>query len=391
MALTLASKAVSSRSPLPVLSNILLEADGDEGSLRVTGTNLEVAVTQRIRAVVPVSGRILLPAKLTTQFVNALVPGMVEMAVDDKTRTITTHCGAHRTKLHGGDPTEYPPLPEADHLVAALPAAELAKAIRQVAFAASTDAARPVQNGVSIATLGRQMTLAATDGHRLAVRRLGLSCDVDTRTEKLIVPVTALKLVGDAVAPTRERLQLHVSRVADSRLYAEVRTPFAHFIFGGENWENEVEIRVRLIEGAYPNYAQVIPASTSTDMVISAGHMLSELKASAVIAKDSAGVVRLSLARVGGDRPLTIRCTSPDVGEDEAKLPAQITGDGLEVAFNAQFVLDALEACGPEEVEWGCNDWNSPTRIRLTMTDDMDDYVQILMPVNLPEKAEVPK
>jgi DNA polymerase-3 subunit beta len=139
----------------------------------------------------------------------------------------------------------------------------------------------------------------------------------------------------------------------------------------------DVEVSSRLIEGVYPNYAQVIPSTQSTPVTLPAASLLRETRTASILAKDAANVVRLAT----GEGTLTLHAQTAEVGDDEAPLPATVTGEGVQIAFNARYVLDALGVIDSEEVALGFNGPLSPGVIRPV---GRDDYLYIVMPVRVP-------
>lgn len=359
--LSLVSRAVSPRSTLPVLGNVLLETT-DEG-LRITATNLDLTIGGTVPAEVAEEGRTTVPARLLAEYVASLAeaPCVIELNAD--TQVLRVSCGVHRTNMHGISAVEFPPLParDAEHSVE-VDASVLQNAISQTAMAASSDEASPVLTGVLLQLDGSRLTLAATDRHRLAVKSLDADVHGDAFIgASVIVPARHLLEVARAVNASRPTVGIALSQARNQ----------VFFTVG------DVEISSRLIEGNYPNYNQVIPADSSTTVSLATAALLREAKTASVLARDAANPVRLRI----GDGQLTLVAQTAEVGDDEAPLAASVTGDDMQIAFNARYVLDALGVLDSEEVQLSFNGAHSPGVIRPV---GRDDYLCIIMPVRVP-------
>ena len=360
-ALSLASRAVSPRSTLPVLGNVLLETD--EGGLRVSATNLDLTITATVPATVHVDGRTTVPAKLLAEYVGSLAEAPCTLELDTKTQVLKLSCGVHRTNLHGIDAVEFPPLPMRDTEAAIeVDSVALAGAITQTAMAASSDEASPVLTGVLMQIDDGRVTLAATDRHRLAVKNLEVTAGGEKPAGgSVIVPSRHLNEVGRAINPSRPTVSISFSE-ARNQIFFSLK---------------DVEISSRLIEGNYPNYAQVIPAESSTTVKLATSALLREARTASVLARDAANPVRMRV----NDSTLTLVAQTAEVGDDEAPLQATVDGDEVQIAFNARYVLDALQVLDSDEVQLSFNGALQPGVIRPA---GRDDYLCIIMPVRVP-------
>lgn len=358
-ALSLVCRAVSPRSTLPILGNVLLETR--ETGLRLVATNLDLTIAATVAAEVSGEGRITVPARLLSDYVATLGEAPCSLSVDPAGQTLRLRCGRHRSTLHGIDAVEFPPLPGRDaETLLQLDAAVVERAIGQTVVAASGDEARPVLTGVLLELEGEQLNLVATDGHRLAVRRLQVG-DAAGAPLSAIVPARHLAEVARAITPSRPGVALSVS-AQRNQIFFDL---------------GDVEISSRLIEGSYPRYAQVIPEDTATRVRVPQAELLREMRTAAVLAKDAANVVRLSLS----EDTLVLSAQTAEVGEDEAALPAKVEGPGLQIAFNARYVIDALSVVESQEVELGFNAPLSPGVVRPV---GRDDYLYVVMPIRVP-------
>jgi DNA polymerase-3 subunit beta len=358
-ALGLVSRAVSPRSTLPVLSNVLLETT-DTG-LRVTATNLDLTIAATVPAEVQTEGRTTVPARLLSEYATSLSETPCTMELDTATQVLRLSCGIHRANLHGIDAVEFPPLPsyEGDPALE-VDSVTFQNAITQTVMAASADEASPVLTGVLLQISGSNLTLAATDRHRLAVKTIEVTVNGGAPAEPVIVPARHLNEVARATNPSRPKVAIAFSDARNQ----------VFFTLG------DVEISSRLIEGTYPNYAQVIPGESTTTVNLPTAALLRDVRTASVLARDAANPVRLRV----GEGTLTLHAQTAEVGEDEAPLSASVKGDEVQIAFNARYMLDALSVLDSEEVQLSFNGALHPGVIRPA---GRDDYLCIIMPVRV--------
>ncbi|HEX4212039.1 MAG TPA: DNA polymerase III subunit beta [Candidatus Dormibacteraeota bacterium] len=356
-ALQIVSRAISSRSTLPILNNVLLETTAE--GLALTSTNLELGVRKVVPAEVEEEGSTTAPARLLADFVSTLPPEPLEMSLDTQTMTMGMRCGRFDTHLKCIEAEEFPPTPSpdgGDRFV--IPVEELLSAIEQTQIAASTDEARPILTGELLQVEGSTVTLVATDGHRLAERKLaGGTEGLDLR---LIVPVKALSELPRAFRNDGGDVEITVS-AARNQIFFRSGTS---------------EINSRLIDGNYPNYPQVIPKKSSTVIRLPTADLTQTVRSVALFAKDAANVIRF---RVGSDT-LVLSATTNEVGDSKAELPAEVEGSEVQIAFNARYVLDALSTLGGETVEIHFDGPLSPGVFRWP---GVDGYLSLVMPVRV--------
>jgi DNA polymerase-3 subunit beta len=358
-ALGLVARAVSPRSTLPVLANVLLETT--DSGLKVTATNLDLTISATVPATVVEDGRTTAPARLLTEYVSSLSDAPCTMELDPATQVLKLSCGVHRANLHGIDAMEFPPLPRQEAAsTIEVDSFALQGAITQTVMAASADEASPVLTGTLLQIEAGRLTLAATDRHRLAVKTLQLEGAADMAPVSVIVPARHLNEVARAINPNRPTVGIAFSEGRNQVFFTL----------------KDVEISSRLIEGAYPNYAQVIPASTATTVSLPTAALLREARTAAVLARDAANPVRMHV----GEGTLTLRAQTAEVGDDEAPLSATVQGDDVQIAFNARYVLDALSVLDSDEVQLSFNGALHPGVIRPA---GRDDYLCIIMPVRV--------
>jgi len=357
-ALQIVSRAISTRTTLPILNNILLETTGE--GLALTATNLEIGIRKVVAAEVAEEGSTTVPARLLTDFVGTLPEKELEMSLDLPTQTLSLKCARFDTHVKCIEAEEFPPGPrpdEGDRL--SIPLDELLAAIEQTQMAASTDEARPVLTGVLLHIDAQGQTLAATDGHRLAVRKLQARGGSELEA-RLIVPARALAELPRAFRGESGEVEVIVSK-ARNQIFFRAGTS---------------EVTSRLIDGTYPNYTQVIPTKSSTTIRVATAELTQTVRAVSLFARDSANVIRLK-TETGG---LVLSATTNEVGDSRAEVTADVDGSDIQIAFNARYILDALAVAAEDQVELLFDGPLSPGLIR---PPGSDQYLYVIMPVRV--------
>ena len=357
-ALQVVSRAISSRTTLPILNNILIETTSE--GLALTATNLEIGIRKLVPAEIGSEGSTTAPARLLTDFVSTLPDEDLEMTLDAATQSLNLRCARFDTHIKCIEAEEFPPGPrpdEGDRLEVALD--DLVRAVEQTQMAASTDEARPVLTGVLVQVQGGSLTLAATDGHRLAVRKLAAAGSTDLEAS-LIVPARALAELSRVLKGEPGKVEVIVSKARNQV-----------FLRAGSS-----ELTSRLIDGKYPNYSQVIPSKSSTTVRVSTAELTQTVRAVSLFARDSANVIRLK----AGAGALTLSAMTNEVGDSKAEMTANIDGTDIQIAFNARYVLDALGVIGEDEVELL---FDGPLSPGLMRPPGKDHYLYVIMPVRV--------
>jgi len=272
--LSIVGRAVSSRSTLPVLGNILIEAKNNQ--LRLAATNLEIAINCWIGAKVEEEGAITVPARLLGEFVNSLPPEPIDLELSVRTQTLNLHCARYTATMKGIDASEFPIIvttgadddeaPALEGTVMELNAAGLRNMIDQVAFAASTDESRPTLTGVEVSFKKDRLSMAATDGFRLSVRSTHLGESSGPGEDMTVI------------APARSLGELaRISADADDERPVQViitptRNQILFQIWGkrddGRGNFHSVELVSQLIDARFPDYNAIIPKNYNTRTVV---------------------------------------------------------------------------------------------------------------------------
>jgi DNA polymerase-3 subunit beta len=355
--LSVVSRAVSSRSTLPVLANVLLKTE--DAGLKLTATNLEIGITYWVPGKIDEDGAITIPAKLLTDLVSSLPPGdkvELELTAGD---TLHVTAGRFQTHIKGIDADEFPAIQTAgDRPTTRIAQNVLKRALAETAFAAASDEARPILTGVLARFEGDVLTLAAADNYRIAVKSMPI---LDA------VPETSV------VIPARALTEL-------SRVLSDVDDPVEVVLAGGRNQVlfhlDGVDLVSRLIDGQFPNYQQVMPQSHATRAVLDREELLRAVRPAALIAHESANIVKL---QVGGDGETGITVSAnAEVGDHVGQVEAQVEGDGTSIAFNARYLADVLTNVLADQFALELNGPLSPGVFK-PIGDDR--YVHVVMPV----------
>ncbi|MBV9773153.1 MAG: DNA polymerase III subunit beta [Gemmatimonadetes bacterium] len=348
--------SIPTRTTLPVLANILLEAE--DGAVRLSGTDLDTAVSIRIAAEVAEPGAITAPAKKLQEIAREL-PGSVEVSTQGDTITIAS--GRSRFRLNGLPRDEFPAFPRVDFEEKwRITGQEIAQLISHVSFAASTEETRPILNGVLWQLGEREMRMVATNGHRLAKMTLPIEGDAHVPAGDLIVHPKALgqvqKLFGPEASVEVARSENHLGFRSDS-----------------------VQVFTRLIEGPYPNYEQVIPKDNDKTMVAEKAALNSAVRRMAIVASDQTHRIRMSL----GGAMMKFSVQTPDLGEATEELPVEYDGDPLEIGFNAQYLLELLRYMPTDEVKMSFKAPERAATMEPVGNEDTPDYLCLVMPLRL--------
>ena len=361
--LGLVSRAVSPRSTLPVLGNILIATD--EGRLRLSATNLELGITCWIGAQIEEEGSVTIPARIFGDLVSALPGEKVSLALTTRTQTLNIRSGTSNFEIKGIEASEFPPMPTPDLSAGVeLNVSDFKEMIQQVSFAASTDEARPVLQGVQLEINENQISLAATDGFRISVRSAELSTAV-ANPVKVIIPARSLSELARIAVNGNETVTMVVPQDRGQAIF--------HL--------KDAELVTQLIEGNFPDYRAIIPRSFKTRTVVSTAEFLKACRQAEIIAREGNYVIRLKMQpQEGGPGALEFTTQSEETGSGEVVVDANIEGPELLIAFNVRFLSEVLEVIGSPNTILETNQNNTPGLI--SPVGD-ETYKHVIMPMHL--------
>jgi DNA polymerase-3 subunit beta len=361
--LGIVSRAVAARSTLPVLNNVLLATD--EGRLRLSATNLEVGITCWIGAQIIEDGSITVPARTLVDLVSTLPGDTVHLELNSQTMSLNVKCGSSSTDIKGLDAQEFPPMPvpELDNAVE-LNVADFREMIQQVAFCASSDDARPALQGVSVKLENSEITLAATDGFRISVRKSALSNPI-TASLSAIIPARALNELSRIAGDGNASIKMVIPQGRGQVIF---HLP-------------DVELASQLIDANFPDFKLIIPQSFKTRTIVPTSALLKACRQAEVIARDSNNVIRLNIENNDNEPgKVEVQATSEETGASEIILDANVDGPGLPIAFNVRFLREVLDVIKTPNVVIETTSNNSPGVVR-PVNDD--NFLHVIMPMHL--------
>jgi DNA polymerase III subunit beta len=361
--LSVVGRAVPARSTLPQASHVMMATDN--GRLKLVATDLMIATTCWIGAQVEEEGAVTVPARLLTDFVTSLPNERIDLTVPARGRQLQISCARNEASMQGMDAADFPPVPQVgDGLSLTLEPKTLRKAISQVQFAAAADDTRPVLTGVHTLAEGKELTLAAADGFRLAVHTLPLKQEVAEKVE-VIIPARALREVERLMAEEGESVEMSVN---SGRSQVMFKLP-------------DVEIVATLIQGTFPNYGQLIPQSYTTKATIGMKDFLQETRIAGIFARDGAGIVRLQLEpdEGNGTGKLTVSARAEEIGEHRGDIDVKVEGEASKIAFNSKYLHDVLQAL--DDVNEVALETTSPSSPGVIRPIGDTSYVHVVMPM----------
>jgi DNA polymerase-3 subunit beta len=362
--LGIVSRAVSPRSTLPVLSNVLVATD--EGRLRLSATNLELGITCWIGAKIEEEGSTTVPARTFADLVGTLPVEQVSLALNTSNQTLNVRCGSSNTDIKCIDAQEFPPLPVPDMEGAIqLNVADFKEMIQQVVFAASVDEARPVLMGVLVQVDKETITMAAADGFRLSVRKGTLSQPA-AQAVNAIIPARALGELGRVATDGNEMISMVMPKGRGQVVFRM----------------KDVELVSQLIDGTFPDYQQIIPRSYKSRTILSTPALFKACKQAEIFAREGSNVARLDIKSTGDLEPgsVEISAQSEETGSNETVIAATIEGVGLLIAFNVKYLREVLEVVKTPNVALETVAPNAPGVIRPVGDEN---FLHVIMPMHL--------
>jgi len=348
---------VGSRTTLPILSNVLLRAEGDR--VEFTATDLDVTVACSVEAKVKKGGSTTVPVRKLFGIVRELGGTDIEMEVDEK-NLCSVRCGTSFYKMHGISAEEFPPQPKFKDDKKVTLTQETAKAmLGKTSFAISTDESRYVLNGVFISLKDHKLTMVATDGRRLAL--------ADEEVE------LSEKSQGEFIIPAKAVNELN--RLLQEKGDVEIKFGENQAAFKLKDDKGfSVLVLTKLIEGNYPNYRQVIPAETKERVPLARDEFLHALRRAEIMTSEKANSVKLSFSK----NNLAITANSPEVGEARESLAVNYKGKDIAIAFNPKFLIEPLNALSEDEVFFELTDELSPGVLKIN-----GPFLYVVMPMRL--------
>ncbi len=349
-----ASRSVGMKAQLPVLGNILIEAES--GSLKVSATNLEVGVVRTIKTEVIEEGAVSVPARTLVDLVSNLQGEKIEFTANSNLMEIKTP--TFSSTINGIDSSEFPAIPLSGKETALVKADTLHSCLPQVSFASALDEGRPVLTGVLTEIKDKKLQFVATDGYRLAHKVVEIDED---SSFKALVPRRTLEEILRLISEEKP-LQVNISTSDNQNQII--------FSFGN------TKLSSRLIEGQFPSWEKIIPTDKKTTVNFDRNELLKAVKLASVFARGEANVIKFFV----GNQGITLTSETKELGGQKKEISAKVLGEEIQIAFNAKFLMDVLGAFPDSEVEMQLSGSLSAVLVR-PLQDSSLEY--IIMPINL--------
>ena len=349
---------------MTILENILISTEEDR--ICLSATNLELGLRYWIPAQIEQPGSITLPAKMFTDLVNTMPADTVNLNLNEINQSVTVRCQKLVTEIRGIEASEFPPMPEFDESEAVqFEMPELKKMIQQVAFAAAVDDNRPVLHGVKMSVNDNVLAMAATDGYRIAIKRIILK-------EGLPAPVSAI---------------IPASALRELARIAGANDKVVHMAFCGEKSQvifhlENAELISSLIAGEFINYEAIVPTSFKTTTIVSTAALQSACNQAGVIARENKNLIKMNIQVSDDEIAKIIIMTQAEQsgGSQENVVEANAEGEDIQIAFNVRYLKDVLDVIDSPNVSLRTNATMAPAMI--TPVDDKVDYKYVIMPMH---------
>ncbi|MFC1993863.1 DNA polymerase III subunit beta [Chloroflexota bacterium] len=359
--LAVVGRAVATRAVLPITNNVLISTE--QSQLKLSATNLEIALSCWIPAKIEEEGAITIPSRLITDFVNNLPSeNQVDMALSPGAKSIELKCDRYEARISGLDAADFPPVPEINEgTTTTVDPDALMLAISQVVFVAATEESRPVLTGIHAEFEGDKLTLAAADGFRLAVHKLSLSTPVESKIA-VVIPARSLAELNRLLGEQKEPVVITINSQNSQVLFRL----------------KDVEMVSQLIQGTFPNYEQLIPQSYTTRATVDLAEFLRATRSASIFARDGSGIIRLQVTLGEDMGKIAISARAEEIGDDIGEISATVEGVESKIAFNSKYLLDVLGVISEGKVALETTSPSSPGVIRPV---GKDNYIHVVMPM----------
>ena len=368
--LIVVSHIASKNASLPILNNILIQAE--ENNIRLSATNLEMGITCLIRGKIEEGGAFTVQSKLLSDYIGLLPKDKINLETkkgengEDGSNILNITCKNYSTKIKGMSASDFPLIPQLSKTNPFVcDALELRQAVSQVIFAVSLNETRPEISGVLLEFSPNKLTLAATDSYRLAEKSINLK-NKSNAAPKVIVPARTLQEVLRILTSFKNPVSLEENK--DFNIYVSENQIL--FELGG------VELISRLIEGQYPDYKQIIPENFETRLFIESAELTKAVKTASLFTRS--GIYDINLDANLAEKELVISSTNSQLGENVSRLPIKIEGKKNNILLNYRYLLDGLQNIDAQDVELKIVDPNHPCLLK---GKDQDNYLYIVMPI----------
>lgn len=358
-----ASKAVSQKTTLPILTGMKVTLE--ENSLTFTGSNSDITIAVKVPQnvddkellVVEKIGSVVVPGKVFGDIVRKLPGDQVDWEVNDRFQVVI-RSGQSEFQLHGFNPEEFPKTPHlSTDLRFSIPADSLKGIIRQTVFAAATNEAKKELTGVHLALKDGILTCVATDSHRLARKQIVIENSENITFDNVVIPSKSLQELAKTFADYHEDVDFIIT---ENQILVEHDT---------------IAFYSRLLDGKYPDTERVIPKTGDTSVIVSTKELLQCVERASLISREkSDNVIKWSV----GQERIEVTSVSQEIGSVSEEVVAKVEGQGLNISFNARYMLEGLRSLESEQVEIVFTGPMTPFKIKPI---DAEDTLQLIVPI----------
>ncbi|MFA5022312.1 MAG: DNA polymerase III subunit beta [Patescibacteria group bacterium] len=364
------SHIASKNTALPILNNVLIQAQ--QNTIKLSATNLEIGVNCVIRGKVEQEGDFTVQSRLLADFVSLLPKERVDLLVgpaENLDQVMEVKCKNHSTKIKGQPATDFPLIPQVGKKnLYVLNSQNFRQAINQVVFAVSISENRPEINGVLFNFTNGKLVLGATDSYRLAEKSIALDKNSKGTNQQVIIPTRTLQELQRILGSFKDPAA--ISEMENVEIYLAENQIL--FVFGN------IELVSRLVEGQYPDYRQIIPAQSNTKATLNVSQFINAIKATSLFARS--GIYDVSLQFLAKDKEVVVSANNNQLGENVSKvLVESISGEDNIIVVNYRYLLDGLQNINTDQVEISIIDGASPCVIKPVGKEA--DYLYIIMPI----------
>jgi DNA polymerase III subunit beta len=363
-ALNALDRVVGKQSSLPILSNFLFETE--KGRLKISATNLEIGILVYVGAKIESEGKIAVPARILSQFVQNLVSGEV-LELEVKDRHLLVKGGSSEMRIKVLDGKDFPIIPQyKKEYPLTLPAQKVKQALGRLLFCVSTNESRVELTGVQMFFEEKQLSLAATDSFRLAEEVISYTENAQQgeQSTSIIIPTHTLQEIGRSLSPETDEIKMAIE---ENQLFFEL---------------GNIQIVSRIINGKFPDYKQIIPKDFQVKVSLEKEALLRSLKIASTLSSYTAGEIALVLNPQ--EKTATVIARSQEMGENQSVITAEfIEGvSPLTLVFNPRYLIEGLGAFGDKKILFLANTAASPAMFQTSeVTESGESYVYVMMPI----------
>ena len=359
--LSVVNHAIPNRTPMAITQNVLLSAK--DSKLKLAATNLEIFITTWAGAVIEEEGEITVPARLLTDLVNSLPNERIDLELPEGSGLLHLACAQAKAHINSIDAKEFPDIDEG--MTVMVDPQALRTAISRTAFAAATEDSRPVLTGVEMKLSGSKFIMAAADGFRLAVHRGELASEVESEASA-IIPARTLTYLHRLLGNQEDPVEIAITTTKGQAMFRMQNT----------------QVISQLIKGNFPDYDQLIPQKHETRTIFDSRELLRATRTAAIFAKGGSDIIRMEMEPAGKDEMAAkaiISAKSDEYGDNRDEItPESVEGDAVKIAFNSNYLQEALAALSPSKVALETTTSTSPGVLKFT---ESEEYIMVLMPM----------